>query len=178
MNPIDLFLTPLFGLDLAQYVAILLIIVIAIKWVIPPIVYFCADIFSTKPHVPHEESYLDEHPMQEVKGSSGFQLIKVIAIIVIITTSVIIGNEFIPINALVGSDPRVFPNTQQKEMIEFCENKFYLINSEWLIENPDMFMTGCVNGGAESTEFFRGYIPVEDRVVTDVTNGTTIGDVP
>lgn len=172
MNPVDIFLTPLFGLDLVQYVAILLIIIIAIKWVIPPIVYFCSDLFSAKSHVPHEESYLDEHPTAEIKGSSGFQMMKLIVVIVIISVGVILVNEVIPINAIIGSDPRVFPNYDQKEMIEFCENKLWLFQSEWEIADPEMFMTGCVNGGAESSEFFRSYIPEEELKVVDVTNGT------
>jgi len=150
-----------------------LIIIIAIKWVLPPFFSAISKLSKERVHVPHEEGFLTDHPMVESKGSTGFQMMKIVAVIVIITVSLILINEVVPINSVMGSDPRLFPNTEQKEMIEFCENKFYLINSEWQIEDREGFMTGCVNGGAESTEFFRGYIPVEDRTVVDITNGTS-----
>lgn len=178
MNPLDIFLTPLFGLDLIQYVAILLIVIIAIKWVLPPFFSAVVRVNKERVHHPHEEGFLNDHPMIESRGSTGFQMMKIVAVIVIITVAVILINEVVPINSIMGSDPRLFPNTDQKEMIEFCENKFYIINSEWQIENREQFMTDCVNGGAESTEFFRGYIPVEDRIKIDMTdNGCEVEGV-
>jgi hypothetical protein len=172
MNPLDIFMTPLFGLELPQLVATLLIILISVKWILPPIISEVAKLFRKKHHVPHEEGFLDDHPMVESRGSTGFQMVKAIVIIVIIGVGIILVNEVVPINAIMGSDPRVFPNYDQKIMIEFCENKLWLINSEWTVEDPEMFMTGCVNGGAETTEFFRSYIPEEERIAIDVTNGT------
>jgi hypothetical protein len=172
MNPIDIFMTPLFGLELPQLVATLLIILISVKWILPPIISEIVKLFRTKHHLPHEEGFLTDHPMVESRGSTGFQMIKVIAIIVVLSVGVILVNEVIPINAMIGSDPRAFPNSDQKVMIEFCENKLSLFQYEWDIEDPEMFMTRCVNGGAEDPTFFRSYIPTKDMVELDITNGT------